>query len=115
MTISTGTFCLNPKADADESNLAPLAKFVARQQLEAFFVCKTRKLPAVRQQASELRRRRIEGAHRFQKASDVAAPHNRTVSLTNRGPSLIVVSTFSKCAILAFIQFDTVFARLPYP
>ena len=97
MTISTGTFCLNPKADA-----ATLAKFVACQQLEAFFVCKTRELPAVRQQASEFRRRGIEEAHRFiqQKAADVAAPHNRTVSLTNRAPSLIVVSTFSKCAIL---------------
>ncbi len=53
-----------------------------------------------------------EKAHRSfqQKASDVPLPHNRTVSLTNRAPSLIVVSTFSNCVILAFIQFNTVFA-----
>ncbi len=40
MTTLTGTFGCNPKADADGSNLAPLAKFVARQQLQAFSCAK---------------------------------------------------------------------------
>ena len=84
----------NLKPDADRSNLAPLAKFIAHQQLHAYFLCKTRE-PVVRQQASEFRRLRIEEANKFiqQKASDVAKAHNKKVSLTRWAPSITVVST----------------------
>jgi len=99
------------KADADGSNLAPLAKFIARQQLHAYFLCKTRE-PVVRQQSSEFRYLRIEEAHKFiqQKASDVAETYNKKVKLTDWAPSLTVVSTFSDCAILTLTQVNIAFA-----
>ena len=71
---------------------------MARQQLQAFFACKTRRLP-VRQQPSTFRRLRIEEAHKFilQKALAIAGTYNRMVNLTNRAPALTVVSyTFPK-------------------
>jgi predicted component of type VI protein secretion system len=85
---------LTRKADADGSNLAPLAKFIARQQLQAFFLSKTQIPPPSQVQSSEFRRLRIAEANRFiqQKASDVAASYKRTVNMLSQGPSLIVVS-----------------------
>ena len=70
---------------------------MARRQLQSFFACKTRRHP-VRQQPSTFRRLRIEEAHNFilQKASAIAETYNRMVNLTNRAPSLTVVSTFPK-------------------
>ncbi len=107
-------FMCNLQADADGSNLIPLAKFVARQQLQAFFACKTREL---RQQSSTFRRLRIEEAHNFiyQKASAIAATCNRMVNLTNRAPSLTVVGTFPEFAILVLTRFNIAFTRPSYP
>jgi hypothetical protein len=89
---------------------------MARRQLQAFFACKTRELP-VRQQSSTFRYLRIEEAHNFihQKASAIAGTYNRMVNLTNRAPSLTMVGTFPKFAILVFTRFNIAFTRLSYP
>jgi hypothetical protein len=90
-----GTTYNHLQADADASDLAPLAKFIARQQLHAFYLCKAEDLPNVPRQSSVFRQLRIKEAHNFiqQMASVVCAPYDRTVIGADKAPSLTVVST----------------------
>lgn len=100
------------KADADGSNLLPLAKFIASRQLHAFFLCKTRQPPVKVQDCpvqSEFRRRRIEEAHLFiqQKASEISTAYKRTVNQTQFcPPSLTVVSTLSQISYSSFYSIQ---------
>jgi hypothetical protein len=102
MTTLTSAICCNSKADNDGSNLAPLAKFIARQQLHAYFFAKNTPMPLLALLAlrsSEFRRRRIEEAHAFiqQKASEITMTYGRIVTVepvAGQGPFPSVVCTF---------------------